>query len=152
MYYKNEGKIGRFVWCDDYTLEDLEDYQARITRKCKECGYVTDDKVCPMCGSPKFEETPDEMQEIHIPLMQEGGIDPMTGQPVQVMAEEVIEVEYYKPNCFPLIVRKNVSRANSLLGYSDAKIIEDQQDLIKIVGSRAAEKTLKGGLRINGAR
>ena len=145
VYYKNEGKIGRFVWCDDYTLEDLEDYQARITRKCKECGYVTDDKVCPMCGSTKFEETPDEMQEIHIPLMQEGGIDPMTGQPVQVMAEEVIEVEYYKPNCFPLIVRKNVSRANSLLGYSDAKIIEDQQDLIKKVGSRAAEKTLKGG-------
>ena len=85
------------------------------------------------------------MQEIHIPIMREGGIDPTTGMPVQISAEEVIEVDYYKPNCFPIIVRKNVSRANSLLGYSDAKIIEDQQDLIKKVGSRAAEKTLKGG-------
>ena len=144
-YYKNDGKIGRFVWVDDYTLEDLEDYQARITRKCKECGYVTEDKVCPICGSKKFEESVDEYQQIHIPIMQEQGVDPMTGMPVQVAAEEVIDIEYYKPNCFPLIVRKNVSKANSLLGYSDAKIIEDQQDLIKKVGSKATEKTLKGG-------
>ena len=145
VYYKKDGKIGRFVWCDDYTLEDLEDYQARITRKCKECGYVTDEKVCPECGSTKFEETPDEIQEVRIPIMREDGIDPMTGMPMQIAAEEVIEIEYYKPNCFPLIVRKNVSKANSLLGFSDVKVIEDQQDLIKKVGSKAAEKTLKGG-------
>lgn len=145
VYYKNDDKIGRFVWCDDYTLEDLDDYQARITRKCKECGYVTEEKVCPVCGSKKFEETEDKMQEIRIPIMNEAGIDPNTGMPVQMAAEEVITIDYYKPNCFPLIVRKNVSKANSLLGYSDAKIIEDQQDLIKKVGSKAAEKTLKGG-------
>lgn len=145
VYYKNNGKIGRFVWVDDYTLEDLDDYQARITRKCKDCGYVTEDKECPVCGSKKFEETTDEAQEIHIPIMQDGGVDPMTGMPVQVSAEEVITIDYYKPNCFPLIVRKNVSKKNSLLGYSDVKVIEDQQDLIKKVGSKAAEKTLKGG-------
>ena len=145
VYYKNEGKIGRFVWVDDYTLEDLEDYQARITRKCKQCGYATEEKVCPLCGSKSFEESADEIQEISIPIMQEGGIDPMTGMPMQVMAEQIIQIDYYKPNCFPLIVRKNVSKPNSLLGFSDVKVIEDQQDLIKKVGSKAAEKTLKGG-------
>ena len=145
VYYKNDGKIGRFIWVDDYTLEDLEDYQARITRKCKECGYATEEDVCPMCGSKKFEETPDEVQEIHIPIMQEGGVDPMTGMPMQTMAEEVITIDYYKPNCYPLIVRKNVSKINSLLGFSDVKGIEDQQDLIKKVGSKSVEKTLKGG-------
>ena len=144
-YYKKDGKIGRFVWVDDYTLEDLEDYQARITRKCKECGYVTEEKECPICGSKKFEETVDEVQEIRIPIMSEQGVDPMTGMPVQVAAEEVITIDYYKPNCYPIIVRKNVSRSNSLLGFSDVKVIEDQQDLIKKVGSKAAEKTLKGG-------
>ena len=145
VYYKKDGKIGRFVWCDDYTLEDLDDYQARITRKCKKCGYVTEEKVCPECGSKSFEETPDELQEIRIPIMRESGIDPMTGEPMQIAAEEIITVPYYKPNCFPLVVRKNVSKANSLLGFSDVKVIEDQQDLIKKVGSKAAEKTLKGG-------
>ena len=144
VYYKNEGKIGRFVWCDDYTLEDLDDYQARITRKCKECGYVTEEKECPMCGSKKFEETEDKTQEIHIPIMREAGLDAM-GNPVQIAAEEVIEIDYYKPNVFPLVVRKNVSKLNSLLGFSDVKVIEDQQDLIKKVGSKAAEKTIKGG-------
>ena len=145
VYYKNNGKIGRFVWCDDYTLEDLDDYQARITRKCKECGYVTEEKVCPVCGSKKFEETEDKVQQIQIPLMQENSIDPMTGEPIQIAAKEVITIDYYKPNVFPLIVRKNVSKLNSLLGFSDVKVIEDQQDLIKKVGSKAAEKTLKGG-------
>lgn len=144
VYYKKDGKIGRFVWVDDYTLEDLDDYQARITRKCKECGYVTEEKVCPVCGSKKFEETPDKIQEIRIPVMQDSGFDEM-GNPVQIEADEVINIEYYQPNCYPLIVRKNVSKANSLLGFSDVKVIEDQQDLIKKVGSKAAEKTLKGG-------
>ena len=145
VYYKNDGKIGRFVWVDDYTLEDLDDYQARITRKCKECGYVTEDKVCPVCGSKSFEETPDKVQEIRIPIMEENAVDPLTGEVIQTEAEEVIEIEYYKPNAYPLIVRKNVSKTNSLLGFSDVKVIEDQQDLIKKVGSKAAEKTLKGG-------
>lgn len=143
-YYKNDGKIGRFVWVDDYTLEDLDDYQARITRKCKECGYTGEDKVCPVCGSKSFEETEDKVQEIRIPVMQESGFDEM-GNPVEIEAEEIITIDYYKPNCFPIIVRKNVSKSNSLLGFSDVKVIEDQQDLIKKVGSKAAEKTLKGG-------
>ena len=144
VYYKHEGKIGRFVWVDDYTLEDLDDYQARITRKCKECGYTTEEKVCPICGSTKFEETEDKIQKISIPIVQESGTDEM-GNPVEIEAEEIIEIEYYKPNQFPIIVRKNVSKMNSLLGFSDAKVIEDQQDVIKKVGSKATEKTLKGG-------
>ena len=144
VYYRKDDKIGRFVWCDDYTLEDLDDYQARITRKCKECGYTTEEKECPMCGSKKFEETEDKIQQIHIPIMQDVGVDEL-GQPIQMAAEEIIEIEYYKPNVFPLVVRKNVSKLNSLLGFSDVKVIEDQQDLIKKVGSKAAEKTLKGG-------
>ena len=109
VYYKNDGKIGRFVWCDDYTLEDLDDYQARITRKCKECGYVTEEKTCPVCGSKKFEETVDKVQEIRIPVMQESGFDEM-GNPVEIEAEEVITIDYYKPNCFKTSLKKSVQR------------------------------------------
>ena len=144
VYYKNGDKIGRFIWCDDYTLEDLDDYQARITRKCKQCGYVTEEKECPVCGSKSFERTEDEIQEIHIPIIRDMGYD-MNDNPITVQAEEVVQIDYYKPNVFPLIVRKNVSKLSSLLGFSDVKVIEDQQDLIKKVGSKAAEKTLKGG-------
>lgn len=144
VYYKHNDKIGRFVWCDDYTLEDLDDYQARITRKCKECGYVTEMDTCPVCGSKSFVETEDEVQEVHIPIVREAGLDE-EGNPVEIEAEEVATLDYYKPNVYPIIVRKNVSKKNSLLGFSDVKVIEDQQDLIKKIGSKAAEKTLKGG-------
>jgi len=145
-YYKNNGKIGRFVWCDDYTLEDLDDYQARRTRKCKQCGAVVEDDVkeCPYCGSKSFEVSKDESFDYKIPILKDAGVDEM-GNPVQIQAFEIIPMEYYKPGVFPLIVRKNVSKLNSLLGFSDVKVIEDQQDLIKKVGSKATEKTLKGG-------
>ena len=145
VYYKHDGKIGRFVWTDDYTLEDLDDYQARITRKCKECGYVTDEKVCPECGSTKFEETEDTTQLITLSESAEIVIDPLTQEEKEVIKKVEVEIDYYKPNCFPLVVRKNVSKSNSLLGFSDVRVIEDQQDLIKKMGSKAAEKSLKGG-------
>ena len=150
VYYRNKGKIGRFVWCDDYVLEDLDDYQARITRKCKNCGEVVDEgtKTCPVCGGKSFEETEDKTQKIEIPKIEiEMVLDPMTGQFVEKekVGTEEIEVECYKPNEFPLILRRNITRENSLLGYSDVEIIRDQQEMIKKLGSKAAEKTLKGG-------
>lgn len=145
VYYKNgHGKIGRFTWCDEYTLEDLDDYQARITRKCVECGLITDEKVCPKCGSKKFEESVDKVQTIDIPFLSDRGFDEQ-GNPIQVVVAQRIDIEYYQPNCLPLILRKNVSKVNSMLGYSDAQVIEDQQDVIKKVGSKAVEKTIKGG-------
>lgn len=150
VYYKNKGKIGRYVWCDDYVLEDLDDYQARMTRKCKKCGEVVDDdtKECPVCGSKSFEKTEDETQTIEIPKLEiEMVLDPLTGQFVeqQKMGTEEIEIECYKPNEFPIILRRNITRENSFLGYSDVEIIKDQQEMIKKLGSKAAEKTLKGG-------
>ena len=150
VYYRNKGKIGRFVWCDDYVLEDLEDYQARITRKCKNCGEVVDDdtKTCPVCGGKSFEETEDETQKVEIPKIEiEMILDPLTGQYMEreKVGTEEIEIECYKPNEIPLILRRNITRENSFLGYSDVEVIKDQQEMIKKLGSKAAEKTLKGG-------
>lgn len=150
VYYKNNGKIGRYVWCDDFVLEDLEDYQARITRKCKKCGEVVDGntKECPVCGSKSFEETEDKTQTIEIPKLEIKTIlDPLTGQYMesQKMGTEEVEIECYKPNEYPLILRRNITRPNSFLGYSDVEFIKDHQEMIKKLGSKAAEKTLKGG-------
>lgn len=40
-YYRNEkGGIGKFSWVAEIVLEDLEDYQERMVRKCKKCGAV----------------------------------------------------------------------------------------------------------------
>lgn len=83
-YYRNrKGGIGRFSWCNDTVLEDLEDYQARRAKVCPKCGVLASEfvtfeesgleqygdvfgepepdermgkKVCPICGGEKATE------------------------------------------------------------------------------------------------
>lgn len=130
-YYKNEkGGIGLFRWCGDVVLEDMEDYQARRIEVCKECGTPKTGDVCEKCGSKKFEVRTDDMETVRF---------------VENEIEIEIQIPYYKPDQFPLVLRKNISVYDKLLGCSDVDVIEDQQDTIKKLGSKINEKLLKGG-------
>ena len=144
-YYKNdEGGIGLYRWCGDVELEHFDDYQARYQMVCAECGLPQEGDVC-VCGSKKFKKRKDDMRSITIFKDSDGGINPMTGEPVIVQVEEQIELPYYKPNKFPLVLRRNISKNESLLGFSDISVIADQQDTIKKFASKINEKLLKGG-------
>lgn len=137
VYYRNgKGGIGLYVWCDDIELLDLEDYQARTIRVCPKCGSKSQEEKCPECGA-KTEETIDKEYTFEIPV-----VDPLTGE---ITGFEEATTEYYKPNVIPIILRKNVSKHGALLGYSDVDVIRDQQDMINKLGSKVAEKLLKGG-------
>ena len=130
-YYKNEkGGIGLFRWCGDVVLEDMEDYQARRIEVCKECGTPKTGDVCEKCGSKRFEVRTDDMETVRF---------------VENEIEIEIQIPYYKPDQFPLVLRKNISVYDKLLGCSDVDVIEDQQDTIKKLGSKINEKLLKGG-------
>ena len=62
-----------------------------------------------------------------------------------MMARQVHErIPYYKPNVFPLVLRKNVSKNKQLLGGSDVDVIIDQQDTIKKLGTKINEKLING--------
>lgn len=163
-YYRHDGVIGLFTWCEDYILEDYKDYQARRLCRCVECGRVKTGDVCE-CGSKKFEEKEEDSEVLVDDIeLTSGEIIPASklvetqvkdedgnllfnddGTPVIEIVEEKTEIPYYKPNCIPLVLRRNVSRSGKLLGFSDAKVIEDQQDAIKKIGSKIQEKILKGG-------
>ena len=130
-YYKNEkGGIGLFRWCGDVVLEDMEDYQARRIEVCKECGAPKSGDICEKCGSKRFEVRTDDMETVRF---------------VENEIEIEIQIPYYKPDQFPLVLRKNISVYDKLLGCSDVDVIEDQQDTIKKLGSKINEKLLKGG-------
>ena len=130
-YYKNEkGGIGLFRWCGDVVLDDMEDYQARRIEVCKECGAPKSGDVCEKCGSKRFEVRTDDMETVRF---------------VENEIEIEIQIPYYKPDQFPLVLRKNISVYDKLLGCSDVDVIEDQQDTIKKLGSKINEKLLKGG-------
>lgn len=165
-YYKNDkGGIGMFSWVEDYILVDLEDYQERKLERCKKCGEPRSGDVCPVCGGKKFEKIPEETEEVmadipltngnfipsvigleEVPMLDENGAEMLdqTGAPM-MMARQVHErIPYYKPNVFPLVLRKNVSKNKQLLGGSDVDVIIDQQDTIKKLGTKINEKLING--------
>ena len=164
-YYRNkEGGIGRFAWCDNYLLEDLNDYQARVIEVCSKCGLPKNGDVC-QCGSKKFERKKQDNEPLFqditlasgevIPAYSEAE-EQLTdddgnpvfddfGTPVTTVVFEQNTIPYYTPNCFPLLMRRNVSSEGDFLGFSDAEIIQDQQDVVKKLGSKITEKLLKGG-------
>ena len=87
--------------------------------------------------------------DIKTDQMGQPAIDPATGFPVmqQRMQPKMVKtkIPYYKPDIFPLIMRKNVSIDGKFLGNSDIDFIKDQQNEINKYLTKAAEKTLKGG-------
>ena len=165
-YFKNEkGGIGMFSWVENYILVDLEDYQERRLERCKKCGELRSGDACPVCGGKKFEEVPEDYEEVlaDIPLTNGGVIPSVTGlERIPVTDENGAEVydsfgapmmmdrpvhnriPYYKPNVYPLILRKNISKNKQLLGGSDVDVIIDQQDTIKKLGTKINEKLING--------
>lgn len=158
-YYKKDGKIGMFSWVDDQVLVDMDDYQARRLEYCKECGAVKTGPVCE-CGCRKFEERTVTEQPVpeglDIPQYSgemESVVTDMNGVPVldeagnPIMQSVSVEntVPCYNPGMYPIILRRNVRKADSFLGGSDVAVVMDQQDAIKKMGAKIDEKILKGG-------
>ncbi len=145
-YYKNtKGGIGLYRWCGDVVLEDLDDYQARQIEVCDKCGKPkTNDSDTCECGSKKFKTVEDATEILNI-MKETLVIDPMTGEQISQQEEKQIEIPYYKPQEFPLILRRNITRDKHLLGTSDVAVIQDQQETVKKLGSKINEKLLKGG-------
>lgn len=158
-YYKKDGKVGMFSWVDDEVLVDMDDYQARRLEYCKECGAVKTGPVCE-CGSRRFEERAVNEQPVPEGLGIPQYADPVetvitdmngepvldeSGQPMMQMVSEEIKIPCYNPGMYPIILRRNVRKADSFLGGSDVAVVMDQQDSIKKMGAKIDEKVLKGG-------
>jgi hypothetical protein len=67
------------------------------------------------------------------------------GQPQMTVERIKKKIPYYRPNIYPVILRKNITAQNRLLGGSDVAVVMDQQDTIKKLGTKINEKLLKGG-------
>ena len=173
-YHNDHGGVGIFVWCDTEVLLDLEDYEARYLDHCAKCGAVMQNGVCPECGGKKTKKMPEDYEEMAEGMeiktaypMADGSysqnVDPFTeeegpqmdengqpvmgenGQPVMEVRKVRRKIPYYKPNIYPVVLRKNITQNDRLLGGSDVAVIVDQQDTVKKLGSKINEKLLKGG-------
>ena len=156
FYRNSKGGIGRFIWCQDYILEDLEDYQARKEEVCAKCGRKKTSDVCE-CGSKEFKMADWDYEELdHTVTLPTGEvISPFEvkkeiriddeGNEIEIEIAEKTKIPYYNPQVIPLILRKNVSRDGKMLGFSDAFAIRDQQNLTNKLGNNINEKLLTAG-------
>lgn len=169
-FYRNDaGGVGIFVWCGHIKLLDLDEYEARYLDKCAKCGAVMVNGVCPECGSKKSEKKREDYEELvdaievkivgggsrqimpedisEVPILDEMGNPLMDqyGQPQMSIERTKKKIPYYKPNIYPIVLRKNITAQNKLLGGSDVAVVIDQQDTIKKLGTKINEKLLKGG-------
>ena len=175
VYYRNtKGGIGRLRWVNDTVLEDLEDYQLRRVHRCTVCGAVGDGKKCAYCGSRRFEDEVMEDEELTeditlrdgtvipsvsevrdelgqpvatdtlLPQMQPGGTAAVIA-PQVAFRQEPTRIPYYKPDVFPLVIRKNVSMPGRFWGSSDLDAIFDQQNSLNKICTKLNTKVLSGG-------
>lgn len=59
---------------------------------------------------------------------------------------EPTRLPFYKPSRFPIVIRKNTSEEDSLLGQSDCEFIRPQQQAINKVESRIMEKLMRSSV------
>jgi len=169
FYRNDDGGVGIFVWCDYVKLLDLDEYEARYLDRCAKCGAVMVNGVCPECGSKKAKKSKEDYEELvdaievtvtdgtkrQIPavdITQEPMIDEMGnpvlnefGQPQMKVEHTKKKIPYYRPNIYPVVLRKNITAQNKFVGGSDVAVVIDQQDTIKKLGTKINEKLLKGG-------
>ena len=125
-FYKDEhGRVGKFVFSGDLALFDMPDYYRRKAAFCKKCKKPI--TLCE-CESPEPQYTSMESETV---VLKDGG---------------AINIPYYVPTCFPIVVRKNTLSNLTLYGGSDCERIRPQQQAINKVESRILQKLLRSGV------
>lgn len=110
------------------------------TQALDEFGMPMEEQATDEFGYPLFDPAFDAAGN---PVMDFSGTQTMLPRMQPVMEKTRIPV--YKPDKFPLILRKNVSIDGKFLGNSDIDFIRDQQNEINKYLTKVAEKTMKGG-------
>jgi hypothetical protein len=59
---------------------------------------------------------------------------------------EKTKLPFYKPKSFPVVIRKNTSKEDSILGQSDCEFIRPQQQAINKIESRIMKKLMRAGV------
>jgi hypothetical protein len=95
-------------------------------------------------------------EEVEVPVLDEAGNQVMTvlegglimpaTQKVEVPKMEKTKLPFYTPKTFPIVIRKNTSQEDSLLGQSDCEFIRDQQQAINKVETRIMQKLMRSGI------
>ena len=125
FYKDDEGRVGKLVFSGDLVLLDMPNYYKRKSEICERCGAPISE--C-KCDDPKVAYTDVDYESVRL----EDG--------------KTVNIPYYIPGGFPIVIRKNTLGETTLLGGSDCERIRPQQQAINKVESRILQKLLRAGV------
>ena len=115
-------------------------------------------KECPFCGGTKFELDENDYEVLDEPVFRSDGtmINPYEisetingtdelGNPIRTYQVKQIQIPYYTPNEYPLVLIKNVSMHGKFLGSSDVDMIAYQQNTENRLNAKITDKLMKSG-------
>lgn len=155
------GRLGDGIQCrycgSRRFTEELQEYEV-LTENLVTAGG----KTIPAMSQARDEDGQPLFRDVEQPVMRDvlgtGGTDVLMGQMTPagtmpagvytVRQEPVMEptkLPYYKPDVFPVVLRKNVSKSGRFLGGSDIDALEDQQNTLNKLSTKINRKVLGGG-------
>ena len=152
-YCKKCGKRKELCKCDDpeYEIQDdeFEELDAPITLSDGKTVIPAEIQKLDADGMPVYKEEQIAVHDAAGGLQMErdanGLVLPMT-QTIQVPVMEKTKLPFYKPKSFPVVIRKNTSKEDSILGQSDCEFIRPQQQAINKIESRIMKKLMRAGV------
>lgn len=129
FYRNDDGGVGRLIFSKDLLLADDEQYYKRRLRYCSVCGLAEGVCRCDDQSGRKFEYEDIDCEYLASP----NGVGGIT-------------VPYYTPSRFPIVIRKNTSTEQCLMGQSDCEYIRPEQQAINKIESRILQKLLRAGI------
>ena len=107
--------------------------------------------ICPYCGSSKWEDSEEEYEEIYIPIQLGDKMIPGAEMAVDEDGSVYMKptrIPFYKPDCFPVVLQKNVSSFGRFLGESDVDKIETQQNTLAQLDMKINQRLMEAGSRV----
>ena len=136
FYRDEDGEIGRFIFSGDLTLSDIPRYYRRKINICLIC-----ENEAELCRCQKKRTVSNEITSEHIDISRL-----RSKMADSSLCDLNIEIPYYVPKLFPIVIRKNTSAEKQLFGQSDCDYIRPEQQAINKVESRILKKLLRAGI------
>jgi len=137
FYKDEEGEVGKFVFSGELTLSDMPRLYKRKVKICRECEM--EEGEC-RCAYPDFYLSDVSHEEIYEQISDSDFSEQ------RITSGRKISVPYYTPKSFPIVIRRNTSLGDSLLGQSDCEYIRPEQQAINKIESRILQKLLRAGV------
>lgn len=77
-----------------------------------------------------------------------GNVQMDIGAALQIGEEETVEIPYYRPNLYPLVLMRNVTAEGAFLGESDCDKLRDQQNTVNRMEQKVLDRLIKAGTKI----